>query len=90
MMMSGRMSLNAFMITFGLGILVRKCTWAPIVISKRNSNIIPYMWAEGSIATTPDSQFICGSAYSPATLMLAYSALYGSITPLENPEVPEV
>ena len=74
MMMSGWISEKAFMMTLGLGVRVRKWTCAPIVISKRNSNIIPYMWAEGSIATTSDSQFICGSAVSPAKRMLHHRA----------------
>ena len=58
------------MMTLGLGVRVRKCTCAPIVISKRNSNIMPYMWAEGSMATICDSQVICGSAVSWAKRML--------------------
>ena len=90
MMMSGLISEKAFMMTLGLGVLVRKWTCAPIVISKRNSNISPYMWADGSIATTSDSQFIWGSASRPAHWILAQSALYGTITPFEKPDVPEV
>ena len=90
MMMSGWISEKAFMMTLGLGVRVRKYTWAPMVISKRNSNIMPYMCAEGSIATTCDSQVICGSAVSRAKRRLQFSARYGSMTPLEKPEVPEV
>ncbi|MPM67219.1 hypothetical protein SDC9_114136 [bioreactor metagenome] len=53
-MISGLISAKASIIILGLGILVRKCTCAPTVISKRNSNIMPYIWAVGSIATTLD------------------------------------
>ena len=42
------------MMIFGLGTLVRKWTWAPTLISKRNSNIRPYICADGSIDTTSD------------------------------------
>ena len=51
------------MIIFGLGTLVRKCTWEPTVSSKSTSNIIPYIWAEGSIATTFDVWSIIGSTF---------------------------
>ena len=90
MITSGCISEKAFMMILGLGTLVRKWTWAPMVISKRNSNIMPYMWAEGSIATMWDSLVICGSALSPAKRMLHQSDRYGSMTPLEKPEVPDV
>ena len=58
MIMLGLTSWKAPMMTLGLGILVRKCTRAPMVISKRNSNIIPYMWAQGSMDTTSELQSI--------------------------------
>ena len=90
MITSGWMSAKACMMTLGLGVRVRKCTCAPMHISKRNSNIMPYMCADGSMATICDSQVICGSATVMAKEMLHHSERYGSITPLEKPEVPEV
>ena len=74
MMMFGLTSAKACMMIFGLGTLVRKCTWAPIVISNRNSNIIPYMWADGSMATTLVWLFSSGSTCF-ANWMLEQSAL---------------
>ena len=51
---------------------------------------MPYMWADGSMATICDSQVICGSATAVAKEMLHHSERYGSMTPFEKPEVPEV
>ena len=58
------------MMIFGLGTRLRKCTCMPMVISKRNSNIIPYIWADGSMATTFIPAFNCGSASLVANSML--------------------
>ena len=74
MMTFGLTSARACMMIFGLGTLVRKCTCAPMVISKSNSNIIPYMWAEGSIATTLEWLFSSGMTLF-ANWMLEQSAL---------------
>ena len=62
MITSGLISEKAFRMIFGLGTLVRKCTCMPTVISYRNSNIRPYMWARGSIETTLLPLPICGRA----------------------------
>ena len=75
MMTSGCMSAKACMMIFGLGMRVRKCTCMPMVISKRNSNIIPYMCAEGSMATTFELLSSWGSASRVANMMFEYSAL---------------
>ena len=88
-MVSGLTDPIASRMIFGLGRRVRKNTWAPIVISNRNSKIIPYMWAVGSIETIRELQSICGSA-SWANWTLDRRARYGIITPFEKPEVPEV
>ena len=45
---------------FGLGAFVRKWMWQPITISKKNSNIIPYMCAEGRMTTTLEVLSIIG------------------------------
>ena len=74
MMMFGLISSNACMMILGLGVLVRKCTCIPMLISKRNSNIIPYMWADGSIETTFDLSFSSGSTCF-ANWMFEQSAL---------------
>ena len=89
MMVSGLTVAIASRITFGLGRRVRKNTWAPSVISKRNSKIIPYICDVGSIETIRELQSICGSA-SWANCTLEVSARKGIITPFEKPEVPEV
>ena len=89
MIVSGFTAAMASRITFGLGRRVRKKTWAPMVISNRNSKIMPYMWAVGSMETMRELQSICGSA-SCANWMLDSSARYGIITPFEKPEVPDV
>ena len=60
MMMFGLTSWRAWVMIFGLGTLVRKCTCIPMDISKRNSNIIPYMCAEGSMETTLERLFSSG------------------------------
>ena len=62
MIVSGLTDPIASRITFGLGSRVRKKTCAPRVISNRNSKIMPYMWAVGSIETIRELQSICGSA----------------------------
>ena len=90
MMMSGWISAKAFMMIFGLGTRLRKWTCMPMVISKRNSNIMPYMWAVGSMDTTFMPAFSIGQASLEANSMLEYRARYGIITPLEKPEVPDV
>ena len=89
MTISGFTSESACMMIFGLGTLVRKWTWVPTDSSKRTSNIIPYIWADGSMATTFDVLSSIGSTFL-AKKILEKRALYGIITPLENPEVPEV
>ena len=62
MIVSGFTSPIASRMTFGLGRRVRKNTWAPMVISKRNSKIMPYMWAVGSMETMRELQSMWGSA----------------------------
>ena len=66
MMVAGCTSWKALSMILGLGTRVRKCVWAPMVISNSSSNISPYMWAEGSIATMFEVLSICGSAMNLA------------------------
>ena len=56
----GRISAKASAMTLGLGALFRKYTWQPITISKKNSNIIPYMCAAGRMETTREVLSIMG------------------------------
>ena len=75
MIMSGWISWNACMMILGLGTRLKKCTCMPIVISNRNSNIMPYMWAEGSMETTFMPALSMGQASSAANWMFEYRAL---------------
>ena len=90
MTMAGFTSAKAWAMMAGDGRRVRKNRWHPWQKEKMNSTAMPYMWAMGRMLSVLEPCGMCLPMASMKKSRLLHIALYGSITPLENPVVPLV
>src|SRR5690554_1429247 len=84
----GRTFRKASVMICGDGVRVRKVMWQPVIKGHRNSKRQPLAWAMGRKETmrSPATRSKVSEAYCTLDQMLRW----GSNTPFEKPEVPEV